>query len=198
MEFQGALFAVRSMAVSRSFYETVLGRKVALDFGANLVFEGGPTLQEGFSALAGFPEERTVYRAHNAELYFESQDFDGDAARVKAAGVELLHEVREYPWGQRVLRFYDPDGHIIELGEAMSTVVLRFLDHAWFAEPRSAEDIPWNLSGSARHCVKPDGMRFCRRTAKDAPWRRNFRGAPFGFLWTVRRGTTVCIRSNSA
>lgn len=63
MEFQGALFAVRSMAVSRSFYETVLGRKVALDFGANLVFEGGPTLQEGFSALAGFPEERTVYRA---------------------------------------------------------------------------------------------------------------------------------------
>ena len=97
MEFQGALFAVRSMAVSRSFYETVLGRKVALDFGANLVFEGGPTLQEGFSALAGFPEERTVYRAHNAELYFESQDFDGDAARVKAAGVELLHEVREYP-----------------------------------------------------------------------------------------------------
>ena len=38
MEFQGALFAVRSMAVSRSFYETVLGRKVALDFGANLVF----------------------------------------------------------------------------------------------------------------------------------------------------------------
>ena len=59
MEFQGALFAVRSMAVSRSFYETVLGRKVALDFGANLVFEGGPTLQEAFSALAGFPEERT-------------------------------------------------------------------------------------------------------------------------------------------
>lgn len=134
MEFQGALFAVRSMAVSRSFYETVLGRKVALDFGANLVFEAGPTLQEGFSALAGFPEERTVYRAHNAELYFESQDFDGDAARVKAAGVELLHEVREYPWGQRVLRFYDPDGHIIELGEAMSTVVLRFLDQGMSEE----------------------------------------------------------------
>ena len=105
MEFQGALFAVRSMAVSRSFYETVLGRKVAL-----------------------------VYRAHNAELYFESQDFDGDAARVKAAGVELLHEVREYPWGQRVLRFYDPDGHIIELGEAMSTVVLRFLDQGMSEE----------------------------------------------------------------
>ena len=54
MEFQGVLFAVRSMAVSRPFYETVLGRKVALDLGANLVFEGGPTLQEGFAGLVGF------------------------------------------------------------------------------------------------------------------------------------------------
>ena len=128
MEFQGVLFAVRSMAVSRPFYETVLGRKVALDLGANLVFEGGPTLQEGFAGLVGFPEERTVYRSHNAELYFESESFDADVSRVRAAGVELLHEVKEYPWGQRVLRFYDPDGHIIELGESMKTVVLRFLD----------------------------------------------------------------------
>ena len=55
MEFQGVLFAVRSMDVSRPFYETVLGRKVALDLGANLVFEGGPTLQEGFAGLVGFP-----------------------------------------------------------------------------------------------------------------------------------------------
>ena len=128
MEFQGVLFAVRSMAVSRPFYETVLGRKVALDLGANLVFEGGPTLQEGFAGLVGFPEERTVYRSHNAELYFESESFDADVSRVRAAGVELLHEVKEYPSGQRVLRFYDTDGHIIELGESMKTVVLRFLD----------------------------------------------------------------------
>ena len=42
--------------------------------------------------------------------------------------------MREYPWGQRVLRFYDPDGHIIELGEAMSTVVLRFLDQGMSEE----------------------------------------------------------------
>lgn len=28
--------------------------------------------------------------------------------------------------GQRVVRFYDPDGHIIEVGEDMSAVVHRF------------------------------------------------------------------------
>ena len=72
MKFEGVLFAVRDMAVSRNFYETVMGRKVAMDLGANLVFEGGPTLQERFFELAGFPEEQTVYRAHNTELYFET------------------------------------------------------------------------------------------------------------------------------
>lgn len=128
MEFNGVLFAVRSMSVSRPFYEQVLGRKVALDLGANLVFEGGPTLQEHFGDLVGFPEERTVYRAHDTELYFETDDFEQDVAHVKAAEVELLHDVKEYPWGQRVLRFFDPDGHIIELGESMKMVVLRMLD----------------------------------------------------------------------
>lgn len=128
MEFHGVLFAVRSMAVSRPFYEQVLGRKVAMDLGKNLVFEGGPTLQEGFAELVGFPDERTVYRAHDTELYFETDCFEEDARRVQAAGVELVHGEKEYPWGQRVLRFYDPDGHIIELGESMKTVVLRMLD----------------------------------------------------------------------
>lgn len=134
MKFEGVLFAVRDMAASRSFYETVMGRKVAMDLGSNLVFEGGPTLQQGFSELAGFPAEKTIYRAHNAELYFETDVLDEDVARVKAAGVEVLHETKEYPWGQRVFRFYDPDGHIIELAESMDFVVGRFLSQGMTPE----------------------------------------------------------------
>lgn len=34
----------------------------------------------------------------------------------------------EHGWGQRVIRFYDPDGHIIEVGEDMKMVINRFLD----------------------------------------------------------------------
>ena len=33
----------------------------------------------------------------------------------------------EHSWGQRVVRFYDLDGHIIEVGEEMKMVVERFL-----------------------------------------------------------------------
>lgn len=134
MKFEGALYAVRSMAVSRAFYENVMGRKVSMDLGTNLAFEGGPNLQEKYGDLAGFPEENTQYRAYNGELYFETDTLDEDAARIKAAGVELLHDIKEYPWGQRVFRFFDPDGHIIELGEEMGFVVCRFLRSGMSAE----------------------------------------------------------------
>lgn len=134
MKFEGVLFAVRSMAVSRPFYENVLGRRVAMDLGANLVFEGGPVLQEGFGALVGFPEENTVYRAYNSEIYFETDNLDAEAERLRAAGVEFLHGMKEYPWGQRVVRFFDPDGHLIELGENMRIVVLRFLEQGMTGE----------------------------------------------------------------
>ena len=42
-------------------------------------------------------------------------------------GAELVHPLTEYPWGQRVVHFYDPDRHIVEVEESMDTVVRRFL-----------------------------------------------------------------------
>lgn len=39
-----------------------------------------------------------------------------------------VHPFKEHSWGQRVVRFYDLDKHIIEVGESMSVVVKRFID----------------------------------------------------------------------
>lgn len=41
-------------------------------------------------------------------------------------GLELVHPTVEHPWGQRGVRFYDLDGHIIEVGETMTAVTKRF------------------------------------------------------------------------
>jgi hypothetical protein len=48
--------------------------------------------------------------------------------RVVESGVEMIHPLRVQPWGQRVFRFYDFDRHIIELGEPMPAVIMRFRD----------------------------------------------------------------------
>lgn len=64
-----------------------------------------------------------------SELYFEEDDFDSFAKKLEdIQGIDYVHPVIEHSWGQRVVRFYDPDRHIIEVGEDMSSVVGRFLN----------------------------------------------------------------------
>ena len=127
MKFCSPLFAVRSIEAAKTFYQEVLGQKLILDHGTNVTFEGGFALQEGFPELVGFPAENLCWKPWNGELYFETEDLETDAARIKAAGAEVLHDIREYPWGQRVFRFFDPDGNLVEVGESMRSVVLRYL-----------------------------------------------------------------------
>lgn len=42
--------------------------------------------------------------------------------------VEYVHPVKEHAWGQRVVRLYDPDKHVGEVGEKMWAVCCRFLE----------------------------------------------------------------------
>lgn len=39
--------------------------------------------------------------------------------------MEFIHPIQEQPWGQKVLRFYDPDRYIIEVAEPLWVVVIR-------------------------------------------------------------------------
>ena len=51
------------------------------------------------------------------------------AARFeKEFDIRCVYPVREYSRGQRVVRFHDPDLHIIEVGENMKAVCKRFSD----------------------------------------------------------------------
>ena len=45
----------------------------------------------------------------------------------------------EHSWGQRVIRFYDLDEHLIEVGEDMQMVVKRFLASGMTMEEVSAK-----------------------------------------------------------
>lgn len=128
MKYKLPLLVVEDMVRSRRFYEELLGQSVILDFGANITFEGDFSLQtkESWRGFIGDSEDTIIFRPNNFELYFEEKQFDKFVARLKCYGVDLIHDVREYPWGQNVIRFYDPDKHIIEVGESMVSVMKRF------------------------------------------------------------------------
>ena len=52
------------------------------------------------------------------EVYFEEDDFDGFMEKLETfADIESVHPVYEHHLGHRVVRFYDPDFHIIKVGK---------------------------------------------------------------------------------
>jgi len=58
-------------------------------------------------------------------LYFETEDIDGAARKFMSQNIEFLHHLKTEPWGQKTFRFFDPDHHLIEIGESMDTFVHR-------------------------------------------------------------------------
>lgn len=134
MKFQGCLLAVKDMAVSKQFYEEVLHQPVLMDLGVHVSF-GGFGLQQGYGELVGVPPDSVHYRTNNFQVYFEVEDLDAVVSKLKGhAGLEWVHGIREFPWGQRDARLYDPDGHIVEIAEEMGVVIRRFLALGMTAE----------------------------------------------------------------
>jgi len=111
-----------------AFYIEVLGQAVQHDFGACIVLQCGLSLWQPSDELT--IAAKLGYCCHasgnkNLELCFETETFTPDVERIKASGVTFLHDVVEDPWGQQAVRFFDPDGNLVELGESIPTFVRR-------------------------------------------------------------------------
>lgn len=115
MQYQGTLIAVSDMAKSKHFYETVMEQKIVMDLGVHVAFESGLSLQSNYEELVG-KELKMQSRPNNFQLYFEVEDLDYWQEKIKGIdNIEFIHEAKEYPWGQRVMRFYDYDQYIVEV-----------------------------------------------------------------------------------
>lgn len=129
MNYNCTVISVSDIHTSKKFYEDLFGLKVYQDYGINIAFTCGLALQQNFGWLIHLPEEDILKKSNNMEIAFEEQDFDGFLEKLKNyPDIECLGDVIEHSWGQRVIRFYDPDGHLIEVGEDMKMVTERFLD----------------------------------------------------------------------
>lgn len=122
------LLVVADISRARNFYENILGQKVLMDFGENITFEGNFSLhlQSHYQSLIDNKEIR--FGGHCFELYFECDEMESLNQKLLDANTIFVHEIREQPWRQRVVRFYDPDNHIIEIGESMEHLSYRLFN----------------------------------------------------------------------
>ena len=131
MRFESPMLVVADMEASKAFYERVLGLRVEVDFGANVTLTGGIALQtlETWRHFIGAQGDAVRFGGLDKELYFEEDDFDAFLAHLQSVPeIRLVHPCVEHSWGQRAVRFFDPDGHVIEVGEDMRAVCRRFVE----------------------------------------------------------------------
>lgn len=150
MKYISTVISVADIHAARTFYEDLFGLTIYQDYGINISFTCGLSLQQNFDWLVHISKEKVLKRSNNIEICFEEQDFDGFLNKLKEyPEITYLGEVIEHDWGQRVIRFYDLDGHIIEVGEDMKMVINRFL-----ASGMSMEEVSVKMDVSVEDLTK--------------------------------------------
>ncbi len=125
MKYLCSLIAVENIERSRKFYESIMGMKVEEDYGENVVFEDSFSIHDRKHFRELINGKEILHKSNSFELYFEENKVNDLFNKLKDNHVEFIHEPREQPWRQLVMRFYDPDGHIIEVGESLEYLAVR-------------------------------------------------------------------------
>lgn len=130
MKFHSPMIIVVDMERSKRFYVEVLREVIEQDLGAYVVLRGGFSLmtQKQWLELTGEDAALGAEVGRRFELYFEEDDLEGFVEELsRIPGLKTFTPLTETPWGQRALRVFDPDGHVIEVAESMKAVVGRML-----------------------------------------------------------------------
>lgn len=126
MKLKNILIVVDDIKKSVAFYKELFGLDVILDNEGNVIMTEGLVLQDRkiWESLIG---KETAYGRHDAELYFEENDLDAFQEKLDKASfqIEYVNRRMTHPWGHRVIRIYDLDYHVIEIGESMAYVNAR-------------------------------------------------------------------------
>ena len=123
-----ALF-VKDIKLSKNFYTNVLKQEIDEEMGNGLSFKSGFGLWElgDDDVILNKIGKENIRKIKNPNflLVFNTDNIEEIIDRLKENNIELLHDVYEESWGQKTIRFYDPDNHLIEIGETMKSVIKR-------------------------------------------------------------------------
>lgn len=120
MRLKNVLIVVKDIERSKAFYKELFGLDVVLDNDGNVILTEGLVLQDA-AIWKRFIEKDVILKNNAAELYFEERDIEGFVRKLEnyKEPVQYVNQLMEHSWGQKVVRFYDPDGNLIEVGTPM-------------------------------------------------------------------------------
>ncbi len=120
MKLRNVLIAVNDMEKSIAFYKNLFGLNVILDQDGNVILTEGLVLQDA-KIWKSFLKKEIIPNSNSCELYFEEPEIEAFARKLDQypEPIVYVNRLKTHDWGQKVIRFYDPDGHLIEVGTPM-------------------------------------------------------------------------------
>ena len=117
MKLKNVLIVVKDIEKSRKFYHDLFGIDLVLDNDGNMILTEGLVLQDE-KIWKSFLGKDIVPKSNSCELYFEEQDIESFVEKLEKRypDIEYVNSLMTHSWGQRVIRFYDLDGNLIEVG----------------------------------------------------------------------------------
>ncbi len=118
----------KDITVSKDFYTKILGFAVEMDLTSVIFFKEGIAIwqvKEGHLLKEKLGSNFNSGEGKKFELYFEVHNWQEFVDGLKNYSIEFLHETHQEPWGQRTIRFYDPDKNIVEIAETLEDFISR-------------------------------------------------------------------------
>lgn len=117
VKLKNVLIVVKDIDKARAFYHDLFGLEPVLDNDGNMILTEGLVLQEE-KYWAAFLGREIIPENNASELYFEESDIEGFVEKLERyyPEVRVVNRLMTHSWGQKVIRFYDPDGNLIEVG----------------------------------------------------------------------------------
>lgn len=117
MRLKNVLIVVKDIETSKKYYHDLFGLSVVLDNDGNMILTEGLVLQEE-KYWTKFIEKDIIPKNNHCELYFEERNIEDFAEKLEILypDTEYVNRLMTHSWGQQVIRFYDLDGNLIEVG----------------------------------------------------------------------------------
>ena len=120
MRLRNILIVVEDIEKSKKFYHDLFGLDVILDNEGNVILTEGLVLQER-TIWKNFLERDIISESNSCELYFEEKNIEAFVEKLDNLypDVKYVNYLLTHSWGQKIVRFYDLDGNLIEVGTPM-------------------------------------------------------------------------------
>ena len=120
MKLKNILIVVKDIEKSKQFYRDLFGLDIVLDNDGNVILTEGLVLQDE-KIWRKFLGKDVISENNSCELYFEEKDIEMFIEKLEKLypSIQYVNKLMEHSWGQRVIRFYDLDGNLIEMGTPM-------------------------------------------------------------------------------